>query len=282
MSASTTPTSHRAPSRRDNSAPKKSFWSLEIGKKSAADEKVEHPDFTPTLPRVDLLPPVIRSRQSLRKTVRLFGMLLVLLLAAGALIWYLQGSRIDEAQAALTSAQTDQQAMEQKLASLAPVKEMYSQIQAQKDLVDGTLASQPDATLVIEHFQQVAQATGGRKGIQISSMSYNYTGVPKAGSPLNQCANPNPFGKSITIGCLKFDASAPSRAIISEFLTSLSADPMFVGPYVTSTTVTASAPGQPGLVTFSGTSGISVEALKKQLTPEQLDALLNPPTEATP
>jgi hypothetical protein len=277
MSASTTPTSHRAPSRRDKSAPKKSFWSMEIGKKTPADEKVEHPEFTPTLPRVDLLPPIVRQRQSLRNVARGFTLLLVLLLAVGAVIWYMQGSRIDEAQAALTSAQTDQQAMQQKLADLGPVKEMYNQITAQKQLVDSTLASQPDATAVIEHLYAVATSVGEPKGIELTASTYAYQGIPKPGTALNPCANPDPFGKSLTIGCLTFDATAASRDVMSEFLRKLAGDPMFVGPYVTTSTVAEGAPGAGSRITFSGTSGISVDALKQKLTPEQIDALLNPP-----
>jgi Tfp pilus assembly protein PilN len=278
MTASTAPASHRAAARKDK-APKKSFWSMEIGKKSPAEEKVEHPSFTPTLPWVDLLPASIRSRQALRRVIRLFAMLLVLLLAIGAVIWYLQGSRIDEAQAALTSAQTDQQAVQQKIAGLAPVKEMYTQINAQKELVNGTLASQPEATAVIDRLYTVAGRSGGPKGIEITGSSYNYQGIPRPGATLNQCANPDPFGKSITIGCLTFEASATSREAVSEFLTNLAADPMFVGPYVATSTIAAVAPGEPTRVIFSGTSGISLAALQQKLSAQQIDALINPPAD---
>jgi len=273
------PTSHRAPGKKDKAA-KKNFWSMEIGKKSAGDEKVEHPDFVPTLPRVDLLPASVRSRQSRRRVIRILLALLAVLVLAGLALWWLQGSRIDEAQANLDAALTQQQAVQQKVASLAPVKEMYTQIQGQKDLVDSTLASQPQATAVLQHLNEVAAQAGGADPLVFSSASVSYQGLPAAGGQLNVCADPNPFAKNITVGCMTFSGTASSREQISSFLTLMAADPMFVGPYVDNTTIATDPTGASGQVSFSGTSGVSVQGLVKTLTPEQIDAIINPPDPA--
>ena len=265
---------------KDKSTAKKSFWSMEIGHKTAADEKVEHPAFVPTLPRVDLLPASVHESLARRRILRVTALLAVLLLAGGAALWYLQGSRISEAEAALKAANADQTAIQAKVAQLAPIKEMYKQINDQQELVKTTLMSQPQATAVLEHLYQVAARAAGPNGITFTSASVAYQGLPKAGDPLNACANPDPFGTDIAIGCLTFEATAGSREQISQFLRLLDEDPIFVGPYVDSSTMAVGTEGSPTTVTFTGTSGISTDALAVPLTDEQLQAIIKPPAPA--
>jgi hypothetical protein len=97
---------------------------------------------------------------------------------------------------------------------------------------------------------------------------------------LNSCANPDPFATDITIGCMTFSGTATSREQISSLLLLMAADPMFVGPYVDNTTIATDPTGVNGQVAFSGTSGVSVNALAKPLAPEQIDAIVNPPTDS--
>ena len=273
---------------KDKPTAKKSFWSMEIGHKSAADEKVEHPAFVPALPRVNLLPQSVHDGLARRRILRMTALLAVLLLAGGAAVWYLQGSRISDAESALAAANTEQTAINAKVAQLAPIKEMYKQISDQQELVKTTMASQPEATAVLEHLYQVAARAAGPDGITFTSASVSYQGVPKPGDPLNACANPDPFGNAIAIGCLTFEATAGSREQISQFLRLLDEDPIFVGPYVDSSTVAVGTDGSPTQVTFTGTSGISTDALSVPLTDDQMKAIIKPPapddsdTKATP
>lgn len=277
MSAPTTPASHRASPRKDKTKEKKSFWSMEIGKKAPADERVEHPDFVPVLPRVDLLPQAVRDSVALHNIIRWFAVLLVLLVLAGGAVWYLQGSRISDAEASLAQAQSEKVAIDKKMADLAPIKQMYVQIKGQQELVNTTLAAQPKATEILEHLYTVARESSGRGGIEFSSASVAYHGIPKAGDPTNLCADPNPFVAKVTVGCMTFEGSAASREQISNFLTAMAADRMFVGPYVDNSTITVGETGTPGRVTFTGTAGISPEALKQPLTQEQIEKILHPP-----
>jgi hypothetical protein len=277
MTAPTTPASHRASSRKEKTKEKKSFWSMEIGKKGSTDERVEHPEFVPTLPKVDLLPQAVRESVALQGVIRWFLVLLALILIAGAGVWYLQANRIADAETSLARAQAEKQVIDKKIAGLAPIKEMYNQIKGQQELVNSTLASQPKATEVLVHLYDVARGSAGPKGIQFSSASVMYGGIPKPGSESNLCPNPKPFTEGITVGCMTFEGSAVDREHIAAFLSAMEADPMFVGPFVDSSTIALGGTGEDGRVSFSGTTGVSVDALKQPLTPEQIEAITNPP-----
>jgi hypothetical protein len=277
MTAPTTPASHRAASRKEKTKEKKSFWSMEIGKKGPVDDGVDHPEFAATLPSVDLLPQAVRESIALHGVIRWFAVLLALIVLAGAGLWYLQGGRISEAEASLAQAQAEKQSIDKKIADLAPIKEMYTQIRGQQELVNTTLAAQPKATEVLLHLYEVAKTSTGPKGIQFSSASVMYGGIPKPGDESNLCPNPKPFTEGITVGCMTFEGSAIDRQHIAAFLTAMEADPMFVGPFVDSSTIALSGTGEGSRVAFTGTTGVSVDALEQPLTPEQIQAISNPP-----
>lgn len=257
---------------------KASFWKMELGKKSATldDEDVEHPPFVPTLPRVDLLPASVRQSYALR-TVRRWLLLVVVLLVAGvAGVWYLQAGRIADAEATLAQAQAEGADLQGQMEALGPVKAFYTELEGQQALVTSTLSAQPQTALVIERLTASGQEGGGSP-VTFSSVEIAYQGVPSAGSPLNGCPNPDPFGTEVTIGCVTFTANAGSRQDVSRLLEAMEADPLFVGPYVTSTSLTAGATGTGTSVTFTGTTGVSPDALETPLTAEQLEAIVNPP-----
>lgn len=260
---------------------KKSFWQMDIGKGTkAVDDVVDHPPFVATLPRVDLLPPAVGQSIALRKVRRTIVTVLALLALAAGGLWYVQGSRIDDANAALAQAQAESTAIQAQMAALAPIKEMYLQINSQKDLVRTTMASQPQSAAVFSHLSAAATEAGGATPVDFSSVSIVYQGIPKTGDVLNACANPDPFGSDISVGCVAFEATAGTREQVSALLRVLAADPMFIGPYVDSSTISTDVTGVEGKVVFSGTSGISTAGLEVPLTDEEVQAILNPPKPA--
>jgi len=273
-----TPTPAPTPRRRARKAEKKSVWQMELGAKKdkeAEEELVERPPFVPTLPQVNLLPTQVRDSLAIAKIRK--GLILgavVLPLAAGGL-WWLQGSQISQAESTLAAAQAENQQLQADLEALAPVKQMYDQITKLQDLVTSTLAAQPQAALVIERLAAAGEAAGGND-IDFANAAVTYTGIPAPGGELNPCPNPNPFDVEVTVGCLTFSATAADRAQVSELLRLMEADPLFVGPYVTNSTVT-DLEGAADSVAFAGSAGISVDALATALTPEQLEAILTPP-----
>ena len=275
--------------RRKRKEEKKSLWQMDlssIGKKGLVDDDtpIERPPFVPTLPQVNLLPTsVVDSMAVARIRTWAIAGLGVVLVAAGAL-WWLQGSTIDEARADLAAAKQQNTTLQGQVAALAPVNQMYDQITRLQDVVTATLAAQPQAAVVIDRLAQAGTEVGGEP-ITVTTTNVTYTGIPQPGDPLSECPNPDPFGEEITIGCLTFSATAATREQVSQLLRLLDEDPLFVGPYVTSTTATQVQTGANGnrskpVVAFSGSSGISLEALQTLLTQEQIDAILAPPTPA--
>jgi hypothetical protein len=222
----------------------------------------------------------VRQSIALRKVWRTVVVIAVLMAVAAGGLWYLQGSKIDEANATLAQAQAESTALQAKVAALAPIKEMYLQINSQKDLVKTTMASQPQAAAVFAHLAAAAAAAGGDTPIEFGSVSIAYQGIPTASDVLNPCANPDPFGSDISVGCVAFEATAGSRDQVSQLLRTLAADPMFIGPYVDNSLIAADVAGAESTVTFSGTSGISTAGLAVPLTDEQVQAILNPPKPA--
>ena len=258
-----------------------------LGKKSATDHDgpVERPPFHATLPQVDLLPGEVRDSMAI---ARIRNWTLVALLVVGALaggLWWVQGSTIQQAEDSLAAARQQNAVLQAKLTALGPVNAMYNEITTLQDLVTNTLAAQPQASTVIDRLAQAGSSVSGDP-IAITNVNVTYTGIPAPGSPLSSCPNPDPFGTSITIGCLTFSATASDRDQVSQLLRLLDEDPFFVGPYVTSTTATETAAGTNGnqtrsSVAFTGSAGVSVDALEAPLTQEQVDAILTPP-EAEP
>ncbi len=260
------------------------FWTLKIGRgsKSASDDTVEQEVFERQLPGVNLLPARVRESIAISKSRTVLLLLIVLLAAAVYGLWWMQASAIDDAEAALARSQTLNSELVEQTAALAPAKQFYSEVTTLEQLVSTTLADQPQAREVLDRLDDAIATTGGKPPVNVLSVSVTYTGIPEAGGPLSTCPNPDPFNSEITIGCLNFSASAASRAQVSTLLRTMEADPMFTGPYVTSTTTSGGAEGEETTVTFSGSAGISATGLVTPLTEEQREAIVNPPAEEDP
>jgi Tfp pilus assembly protein PilN len=262
---------------------KKPFWQMEVGRKGSkgadvSDEAVDHPPFSAVLPRVNLLPPAVRQAVAMRRVRHWLTAIVAVLVVVVAGVWYVQGSRIDEAEARLAAARATGAELQAQVDAFGSIKAFYSELESQKLLVNSTLASQPQAAVVVERLVRAGEEAGGSP-ISFSSVGVSYHGIPEAGSTLNPCPNPDPFGTEITVGCLSFSALAKNRAEVSRLLEVLEQDPLFVGPYVTSTSIGSGELEQETGVTFAGTAGISLDGLSTALTQEQIDAITNPAPE---
>jgi|JI10StandDraft_1071094.scaffolds.fasta_scaffold08069_12 Tfp pilus assembly protein PilN len=257
-----------------------SIWSRDIGRKAGGDEDIDHPAFIPTLPRVNLLPSSVPESFTLRRIRRSLIALAVVMALGFAAVWYLQGAQIDEARARLDQAQAANAAVVAKVEALAPIKNMYDQITGEQALVATTLAAEPTAALVIDRLAAAGRAAGGPGDVDFTSIAIEYRAVPEAGAVLNPCPNPDPFASDITIGCVTFSGTARTRDQVSALLSAVAVDPLFVGPYVNNSTVIEETADTAGGVLFSGTAGVSVDALTKPLTDEQIAAITAPPPPA--
>lgn len=259
-----------AKSKKSTSTP---FWKLELGKKKPTSLEVEHPEFERTLPRVNLIPADVRESISVRKIRRgyVFGFLGILV--AVTLVWLMQNGSILEQEARLTAVQNESTTISNQVAALAPVEQLYQQITTQEAFITDAVASEALTSSLLEQLRAVAGPD-----VDYSSISVSFTGIPKPElsahpeTTLNECPNADPFGKEITIGCLTFSAQAPTRADVSKFLVRAEKNTFLVGPYVTASTITQDANGNNRL-NFSGSAGISLEALRTSLTTEQIAAL---------
>jgi hypothetical protein len=271
----TMPANPTPPTRGRSTPPPKRFWQFESRSSSKASTvDVEHPPFEPRLPRVNLLPESVRESISVRKIRRAFIMGLLGLFVVLVGLWLMQNGTILEAEARLNAAQRENVTILNQVKALAPVGQLYQQITDQETFIREALASEAVASDVLTELQAVAGPS-----ITYSNIAMTFTGVPNpaaASDPigsLNLCPDADPFGTDITIGCVAFTAQGASRADVSDFLNRMAENPTFVGTYVTSTTVTTTVGGAAQL-SFTGSTGISVEALKTVLTQEQIDALL--------
>ncbi len=242
---------------------------LTFSRKPHDDEA--HEPFVASLPRVDLLPPTVKEGQALRRTRSLLILSLIAVLALGVLVWVLQGSTISQAEDRLASARADNERIQADIARLAPIGALFNQIEAQKQLVQDTLDSQPRAAAVNNRLIRAGEEAGGKKPVNFTSISAVYRPRPVPGDVPNPCPNPAPFDTQVAIGCLTFTATAESREQVAALLLAIEADPFFIGPYVGSTNFSGD------VVSVSGTAAVSTDALVEPLTQEEIDAILAPP-----
>ena len=76
------------------------------------------------------------------------------------------------------------------------------------------------------------------------------------------CPGPDPFGANTVIGCVQLSGTAESRADVSKFVQDLAASPLFVEPFVETTTK-----GTERVVTFTGSVGLTPQARHGDVDP---------------
>lgn len=259
---------------------RRSLWQMDLadlgrGRGVDDDAPVVREPFSPRLPSVDLLPRSVRDSVRIGRMLRGFIAVLVLILALAAGIWFLQDGQISQASADVETAQATNERVRKDLEALDPVRQMYEQITRLQGVVTDTLAAQPKAAFIIEELLSAGEQAAGSDA-DFSSIDVVYSGIPEPGAQLNPCPNPDPFGSPIAFGCVTFTASMASREQVSELLRALEQNPLFVGPYVTTSTTT-SVEGEKDSVSFTGSAGLSLDGLVTGLTAEQIDAIVNPP-----
>jgi hypothetical protein len=254
-----------------------SFWTMDLGR-SSADDDVAHPPFQPRLPRVNLLPASVEVRFAARRVRRVLYAAGAVLVLAFAAVWWQQSTSIAESERLLATAQEANAQIREQVDALAPVTALYNQITDEQALVATALAAQPQAAAVVNRLVAAGASAGS---VAFDSVAVQYHGIPQAGGTLNPCPNPDPFATDITIGCITFSGTAADRAEVAVLLTALTAEPFFVGPYVNNSTIVQGEESD-GRVSFTGSVGVSADALTEPLTEEQVQAILTPPPAEDP
>jgi len=227
------------------------------------------------LPRADLLPQPIRDTIAIRH-IRAVGLLLAVIILAPAVgLWTWWSAELSTLETERDSLISNNAVLQAETRTLTPVETLIRQVEAQQALLEDSLAAQPDAVAVLATLQRTAQVNGP---VELDSVSVTYYPIPAPGEPTNPCPDPDPFSSEIAIGCMTFSATTDSRSGLADFLAALEANPLFVGPFVNTSSIAAQADSPDAdRVTFSGSAGLSTEALVTPLSTEEIDAILNPP-----
>lgn len=233
----------------------------------------------PSLPVADLIPGTIRETIAARRarTVALLLAVIVLALATGVWTWWT--AELNGTQRQLATVQATNTTLQTEVTALTPVETLVRQVEAQTGLLQEARASQSESVVIIDGLRTAARTSGP---VSLESLSITFHPIPAPGEPLNPCPDPDPFAEEISIGCATFSASTDSRESISRFLQTLEDDPLFVGPFVNTSSI-ASQVDTPASqrVTFSGSVGVSTEGLVTPLSAEEIEAIVNPPEETT-
>ena len=229
----------------------------------------------PRLPSVNLLPASVPDNIVAARTRRIAIWIGVLLAAGTAGLWLLQGEAVSTAESAVAAEQTHATELEATVDRLQPIQVLHDQISRQEEFVSTALASSVQASVVLDRVLTIAQP-----GSTMTAVTIDYQGVPQPQpgrdlrTQLNACPTSDPFASDITVGCATFTGKTKSRAEVVNVLNRAESDPWLIGPFLSSTTSADDG------VTFSGTSGIGIDALATPLTDEQIQTLLNPPQPA--
>jgi hypothetical protein len=214
---------------------------LTLNRKAKADPG----PFTPSQPRVNLVPPSALARTAAAQTRKLaiasWG-LSVLLMGSWWGAGVLTAQHVDDAKAAATTQGT---ALSMELARYAPVTTIATQTQALTDTVASQTATEVDHAKVISRFLASVGTTMTVGSLQIATDSST------------ACVSTDPFNQVPLAGCVTFTGTAaggPPAA--SKIITSLGKDTWFADPFIPTVGAAVPAGGTP----MSGTVGLTMEA----------------------
>ncbi len=227
-----------------------------------------------TVPAVNLLSPWVFEAMAARRLQERFAVaavVLVMLLGAG---WALQHLRTGHAERLLA----DQQATTARLAGqnreLATVRTYVSSVLQQKQVAQDAMKDEVYLSRVMAALETATPA-----GAAVESITVKVTppvGGAEGGGTAeaaaadageSTCPGPDPFHTRVLVGCVTITGSAKTRASVGRMVLNLGSDPLFVEPFI-STTTTAEGDD----VTFTGSVGLSTKTFSRRYA--DIDALL--------
>lgn len=227
--------------------------------------------------QVNLIPHLVRNSIAVHRIRKIFVWVVVVLIAGLVAIWLLQSAAIMSAQARIDDARAQSESLGAQVKALAPIGQMYALLNDQEGFLTGALSSQVRTADVVD-----ALKTDAGRRVTFSNLSVTLTGLPRpeaVGAEVTTCPDADPFTTEVIVGCISFTAQGRDREDVANFLERASANPLFVDPYVTTTSVGETGDGAPQ-VTFSGSAGLSLDALSNPPSTEDREALLQAITQA--
>ena len=249
---------------------------VRIGRKSASAQTASKSSSSGGGPsasdhdEVNLVPKLVRDTIAVRHIGKAFRWLVILVIAGAAALWLMQLTPIDQARTRLSEAQGQSTQLTASVQKLAPIGQMYTLLTQQEGFITDALAAQVRVADVLNALQADAGTT-----IRFTNLALANTGIPQPGvvsDAATACPDANPFTTDVVVGCLSFTGTGGSREEVAAFLLKAASDPAFVNPYVTTTTMGENAAGKPQ-VTFSGSAGLSLEALATPMSAKDAEAL---------
>lgn len=223
------------------------------------------------IPVVNLLSPWVFEAMATRRLRLRF------LIAAGVLAalvgagWAVQQMRVDRAEQALWVEQQQTSRLAGHTEELAAVRTYVAAVDRQKQLAQGAMKQEVYVSRLMSGLARAA-----RGGADVDTIAITVTpavegaaGAEAAADPAGEatCPGPDPYSTRPVAGCVTLSGTASSRAAVGELVEKLGADPLFVEPFI-STTTTAEGAG----LAFTGSVGVSTKAFSRRYA--KIDRLL--------
>lgn len=224
-------------------------------KRKKAAKALQHDEFKPTLPVVDLFSDGVREPLEIKKTKIMLVAVAGLVVIGSAGMWVTQGSSITQARENLATAQSESTSLKQDIQALTPIKSLYDEITLEEGIVNSALATEVTTTNVLEHLN----AALGASNSSAKSVSIKYSGGTTESEGKNAgsgCPIVDPFSTVVSVGCIALSGNASDRDGVVKINDLLKADPIFTNIYTSNTTASDASSVQ-----FTVSANITPEAL---------------------
>jgi len=218
------------------------------------------------VPTVNLLSPWVFEAMDTRRLHQRFAAaagVLVLLIGAG---WAVQHLRTGQAQQVLAVEQAETNRLTSQTQELAPVRAYVATVDQQKLTVQQSMQSELYVSRVLAGLEDAAP-----QGAEVETLAITLAPpvvppaatteaaedapAPPAEPVISPCPGPDPFNTRVVVGCITLSGSADSRATVGGLVVNLGDDPLFVEPFI-STTTTADG----DRVMFTGSVGLATKS----------------------
>ncbi|WP_182524667.1 PilN domain-containing protein [Nocardioides dongkuii] len=216
-------------------------------------------------PAVNLLSPWVLEELRVRKIRQRFGYGLAALVVVAAGSWGAQQLRLSDVQSDLDSEVFAGDTLRAQISELAPVSTYVGDVQRRAETVHGTMWTQVSQSDALSALQDATPQGAELTLVSFTSPATDGAVDPAAAVPSAEllaetrgivatCPGPDPFAARAVVACVTLEGTAPNRQAVSALVRDLGRDPLFVEPFVNTTTTAE------GVVTFSGSVGLSPES----------------------
>lgn len=209
------------------------------------------------LPKVNMLPPSLAIANRKRRLVRLIVIIGVGLTALMGLLWFSQGSAINQASERLEETQAQVQDAMLAAPRLKPIGEYMAGLQERVDIAVASTYEQLDYSAVIDGIYRAAPP-----GVTITEVVVDYA-APIPGTPPTCGTENDPLGAVISdavIGCVTISGTATSSDALNQFARSIDEAPHLRYVLIIPGVPGEGSEGTPGALAFSGTAAVAADA----------------------